>query len=292
MTPYLLAASDITVRELLFCRSFWGIVLAAISLGLLIPQRMKYGRTVGGLLMIVAAGLLGSDLPLLTNWVAQSTFWIVAAVTLGSAVGTISSPSPVHAAIWFAMSLLGTAGLFFMQGAQFLGVATVIVYAGAIVVTFLFVIMLAQPEGHAVYDRITWGWYPKTFSVLAAAGMVGILTMLLAGLREQAYAGPSVCKPIASADKGEASDVLAPSLGGQENEEAISKAIIQGTAVPPVEPNPVLDADHMAVLGGQLFSKHLISIELAGTLLLAALVGAVAICMFGKPHSNIEEALR
>ncbi len=54
-------------------------------------------------------------------------------------------------------SLLGTAGLFLFQGAQFLSIATVAVYAGAIVVTFLFVLMLAQPEGHAFYDRIGWG---------------------------------------------------------------------------------------------------------------------------------------
>ena len=59
------------------------------------------------------------------------------------------------------MSLLGTAALFLLQGAQFLGIATVAVYAGAIVVTFLFVLMLAQPEGHAFYDRISWGFTPR-----------------------------------------------------------------------------------------------------------------------------------
>jgi NADH-quinone oxidoreductase subunit J len=285
MLPQLLAATDITVRELVVCRTFWGIVLAALSLGLLVPQRIRHGKTVGGLLLIVAAGLLGSDLPLLSNWIAQSIFWVVALVTLGSAVGTISAQSPVHAAIWFAMSLLGTAGLFFMQGAQFLGVATVIVYAGAIVVTFLFVIMLAQPEGHATYDRITWGWYPKTFSVLAAAAMVGILTMLLSGLRDQALAGPSVASATTTGK-----ETATQSREERANEAAEVTAITDGTATP--SSNPVLIPDHMAGLGGYLFSRHLVSIELAGTLLLAALVGAVAIAMFGKPASKIEEALR
>ena len=64
-------------------------------------------------------------------------------------------------AIWFAISLLGTAGLFLFEGAQFIGVATVAVYAGAIVVTFLFVLMLAQPEGLAFFDRMSWGTVPK-----------------------------------------------------------------------------------------------------------------------------------
>ena len=43
-----------------------------------------------------------------------------------------------------------------LQGAQFLAVATVVVYAGAILVTFLFVLMLAQPEGRTYYDRLSW----------------------------------------------------------------------------------------------------------------------------------------
>src|SRR6266513_5930148 len=99
--------------------------------------------------------------------------WLLALVTLAGAVATVSSQSPVYSAIWFATSLLGTAGLFFFNGAQFLGVATVVVYAGAIVVTFLFVIMLAQPEGHSAYDRITWGGLPKVLAIVTAGLVVG-----------------------------------------------------------------------------------------------------------------------
>jgi NADH-quinone oxidoreductase subunit J len=237
----------------------------------LIPRRVANGKVIGGVLAIIALGLWGSDLPLLRDWMAQGTFWVLAAVVLGAAVGTISSPSPVHAALWFAMSLLGTAGLFFLQGSQFLGVATIVVYAGAIVVTFLFVIMLAQPEGHATYDRISWGWFPKAFSVLSAAVMVGVLTMLLGGIRDQAL---SAAAPVAD-----------PTPDVTRAGEPV---------VAPAKPiNPVLaPAEHMAGLGGYLFSRHLISVELAGTLLLAALVGAVAIAIQGSRRSNIEEALR
>ena len=62
----------------------------------------------------------------------------------------------MYCAIWFALTLVGTAGIFMLQGAQFLGVATIVVYAGAILVTFLFVLMLAQPGGDAFYDRVSW----------------------------------------------------------------------------------------------------------------------------------------
>ena len=68
--------------------------------------------------------------------------------------------------------LLGTAGLFLFTGAQFLAVATTVVYAGAILVTFLFVLMLAQPEGKAAYDRVSWE------ALLAAATGIVILAVL------------------------------------------------------------------------------------------------------------------
>jgi NADH-quinone oxidoreductase subunit J len=263
-----LAATSLDWREVLACRTFWSLLLGAIGLVLLCTPQIRYGKTLGGALAIIAAGLLAADMPLLSNGIAQGLFWLLAAITLVSAVGTISSQSPVYAAIWFAMSLLGTAGLFFFNGAQFLGVATLVVYAGAIVVTFLFVIMLAQPEGRADYDRISWGWFPKTFSVLAAATMVGILTMLLAGMKNEALA--------------------------KDADQPISFAI-------PAEPTPIetvpgdlLHPDHMAGFGRYLFSRQLISIEIAGTLLLAALVGAVAIAIQGKPRLStaIEEALQ
>ena len=62
-----------------------------------------------------------------------------------------------------------------MAGAQFLGIATVAVYAGAIVVTFLFVLMLAQPGGHAMYDRISWGWLPRFLGSLLALRKAGLI---------------------------------------------------------------------------------------------------------------------
>ena len=65
----------------------------------------------------------------------------------------ITSRDPVYAALWFALATLGVCGLFLLQSAPFLAAATIIVYAGAIIVTFLFVIMLAQQQGRSVYDH-------------------------------------------------------------------------------------------------------------------------------------------
>ena len=74
------------------------------------------------------------------------------------------------------MTLTGTAGLFLLAGAEFLAVATIVVYAGAILVTFLFVLMLSQPEGHTSYDRRSW---EAMISAFTGAVLVGILTTMI-----------------------------------------------------------------------------------------------------------------
>lgn len=259
----LLAQASIDWKHVCQCPTFWALSAGALGLWLLLPARHWLGKRLGLLLLAVAASLFAYDLPLLGNWLDQGVYWLLALITLGAAVATISSQSPVYSAIWFATSLLGTAGLFFFNGAQFLGVATVVVYAGAIVVTFLFVIMLAQPEGHSAYDRLTWGGLPKILGVVTAGLFLGILMQMLGPLKRDAV------KPVSP--------------------EAIAQAHNNLVAA-----DGILAEKHMANLGRHLWSEHLISIELAGTLLLVALVGAVAIVSFGHPRlsDRIEEALR
>src|SRR5438045_3662412 len=129
---FCLGAIGITWEHVLRCPTFWGLAIGALGLWLLLPTRFRFGNSVGGVLVAVAGALFAFDLPLLGNWVDQGVFWLLALITIGGGVAMIASQSPVYSAIWFAMSLLGTAGLFLFNGAQFLGVATVVVYAGAI----------------------------------------------------------------------------------------------------------------------------------------------------------------
>ena len=178
----------------------WSLVLALVvgtwALVYLIPPSTRRRRMAGAVLglfslFLILAGVMAS----LVNVPAQFVFWILSGTLLISAVAAVSSPSPLYSAIWFALSLLATAGLFVFQGAQFLGVATIVVYAGAIVVTFLFVIMLAQPEGRDTFDRISWGWYAKPVSAIMAALLVGVLTFALQGVANQRLAEPAAHHP-------------------------------------------------------------------------------------------------
>ena len=203
---------------------------------------IRLGHILAGAgLVVLAIGLPKlSQLETFGEWVNQITFWILAAASIGCAAAAVTVHNPVYTAIWFAGSLLGVAGLFLFQNAQFLGFATIVVYAGAIVVTFLFVLMLANPEGHAMYDRISWAKFPAPIMILAAAGFVIIVAMSF------------LSQPLKPANTG----------------------------------GSVQAADHVARLGGELFAKHLVSVEVAGTILLVALVGAIAIMIQGKQQAR------
>jgi NADH-quinone oxidoreductase subunit J len=217
----------------------WGLAVAAFGLWIMIaaPQRgtRRFGEVVGGVGLIV----LAIGLPAVGPTLHQTLFWLMALTAVGSAAIAVSARNPVYTAVWFALSLLGVAGLFLFQQAQFLGVATVVVYAGAILVTFLFVLMLAQPDGHASYDRLSWSRFAPPMAVLAATLLVGIV---LAACHEP----------------------LPPRASGGD----------------------VLSSHHMARLGSELFARHLIAVEVAGTLLLVALVGAIAIVIHGRTEAR------
>ena len=74
-------------------------------------------------------------------------FYVCGAVFLGGGVAMVTSRSAVAAACWLILAFLGAAGLFAALAAPFLAVLQVLIYAGAIMVLFLFVIMMLQRPG-------------------------------------------------------------------------------------------------------------------------------------------------
>jgi NADH-quinone oxidoreductase subunit J len=226
-----------------------GGALATLSLVLLVTIPISAAFSGGGSVSDSQSTVLWelNDQPA----AACYTFHILAFVSLASAVMMITSRNPVYSALWFAMVLLGNSGLYLLQGAEFLSAATIIVYAGAIVVTFLFVIMLAQPEGAARYDR-----YSREPLL---AGITGLI--------------------LASALVGTLHYTARLELRGGTTEIAVLPApelIAEQTAMPGDthlhNPN-----EHVLGLGRALFLDHVVSVEVIGLLLLAAVVGAMLI---------------
>ena len=281
----------------------WGVVAGAISLLLLIPGSSQRARTPGLGFAAAALILLGLGMGRADSLGAQLSFWVLAALTVGSAGAAIAMRSAVYSAIWFAVSLLGTGGLFCLQNAQFLGVATVVVYAGAIVVTFLFVVMLAQPEGHDAYDRISWGPLAKPVIVGSAAVLLGLVlgtvgpALGVLGAKAKTTAKATVKTaaktaetPSDSAAKSKAESgakagvktVVTESPSTKGDETAVGAAVTEPSLPNRSAIDTIDGRGHMARLGSVLFSRHLLAVELGGTLLLAALVGAVAIVIQGR----------
>ena len=73
-------------------------------------------------------------------------FYLIAALILGATVAAVTRRNMVYAVIYLVLSFFGTAMLFFLLGAPFLAALEVIIYAGAIMVLFLFIIMMIHTE--------------------------------------------------------------------------------------------------------------------------------------------------
>ena len=253
-----------------------GAVLATVaSLWLLLPNGRDNASTrwLGTLLGLAALAAFIATGRRLGGLGEEAVFLIVSLVAVISAAATIVSRSPVYAAIWFAMSLAGVAGVLLVLGAQFLGVATIVVYAGAILVMFLFVLMLAQPAGLAPYDRVS---NEPFLSALAGAVLLGVLSLSIGRLS----AGPSTCCELPS--RGSATPATAtPSTAAGVATPAAANTTAAAAGAISTATDP-LAKNHVARLGGELFGRHLVAVEAAGVLLLVALIGAIAVVSRGE----------
>ena len=106
------------------------------------------------------------------------TFWIGGALTVGSGLMMISRRNAVASVMWLVSAFLGMALLFFGMDAAFIGVLQILVYVGAILVLFLFVIMLRNltPSGLQRIDRPRL----KVVGLASAFAFIGLIVGLVA----------------------------------------------------------------------------------------------------------------
>ena len=101
-------------------------------------------------------------LPTMTFFTAQTAlqtaFYYMAAVSVASALLAVTRKNPVHSMLWVLALFLHVAGIFLLLGAEFLAAVQVIVYAGAILVFYLFVLMLLDLPGEEARPRFGAHW--------------------------------------------------------------------------------------------------------------------------------------
>ncbi|MCG8409374.1 MAG: NADH-quinone oxidoreductase subunit J [Phycisphaerales bacterium] len=204
-----------------------------------------------GLFVLLLAVTLGGLVLLFDRLLGESAnrfvFSILALLGVGGAVRVVTHPRPVYSALYFILVVLSTAALIIYVGAEFLGVALVIVYAGAILVTYVFVIMLSQQSTEATESRFASVLdYDRSAREPVWAVLAGFILMA------------TVAAIIVKRDWSDWDEVSAAAMTEKNTLE----------------------------LGKMLMTEFAISVELAGVLLMVAMIGAIAVAKKRIPHAS------
>ncbi|MFO7766237.1 MAG: NADH-quinone oxidoreductase subunit J [Pelovirga sp.] len=113
--------------------------------------------------------------------IATLMFYLLGAVALGATVMAIIQRNPVYAVIYLVKSIFSLALIFYLLGAPLIAALQVIIYAGAIMVLFLFVVMMLEVTPTNAATRTAPGWFHWGPVLLLALTLV-VLTLMLIGL--------------------------------------------------------------------------------------------------------------
>lgn len=128
-------------------------------------------------------------------------FFFLATVAVAAALGMLLARSPVYSALWLVLNLFCVAGLYLTLNASFIGVVQILIYAGAIMVLFLFVIMLLNLSALPQLQEIDW-----TRGVAFVLGLV-LLSQLLYVVSLQFDLGVDAVSPETAAEVGSAASL-------------------------------------------------------------------------------------
>lgn len=173
-------------------------------------------------------------------------FYAFATIATIAGLLVVLSRNPVHSVLWLILAFLSAAGLFVLLGAELLAMLLVIVYVGAVMVLFLFVVMMLDIDFAALRPALA-----EHFPIGALIAVVLLVELGLV-LAHERFADPAV--------------VLAPvTTPGLTNAEAI---------------------------GSVLYTENVVLFQLAGLILLVAMVGAIVLTLHSRPGVRRQDAIR
>jgi len=284
------------------------IATAVAAAGLLIVLSSSAGPARAGGGVIGLAGLvwlflLASPIPGGVGDVTIEVFFLVFAATAVSAgVQMIRSPRPVYSALFFVLVVMSVCGMLVMLEAFFMAFALVIVYAGAILITYMFVLMLAQQASDAShqgeapeYDRSPRD--PAAAVCVAALFMAVVVNVTFTGLNDLAPAASDadrlradaalLAKTPRAVQRQIGADIVLPesldgSIAVQGNELVLHARSSAGDAVDV----PLTAPGNTSHVGWSLVARFPASLELAGVILLMAMFGAVVLARRQIDHAE------
>jgi NADH-quinone oxidoreductase subunit J len=225
-------------------------VLAGLGTVLMLPGRRDASFRKLGAVVLLAAVLIFASLLVRRIGGASGTgvgpyFWIFSAIALFGAIRVVTHTQPVYSALYFVLTVFASAGLFLLLDAEFMAAALILIYAGAILVTYVFVIMLAaeaMPSGTGangnkvalmgLADHDAVSREPFAAAVIGFA-LMGVMLFLI-------FDRAQMIEPV----------------------HATASTVVTGNT---------------QALGAYLFKSQIVNLELAGLLLTIAMVGAIVI---------------
>jgi NADH-quinone oxidoreductase subunit J len=157
-------------------------------------------------------------------------FYVFAAILLFAAFRVVTTRNPVHAALWLVLSFFSAAAIWLLLQAEFLAIALVLVYVGAVMVLFLFVVMMLDVNFEKLRERFR--------SYIPVAAVVGILVLI---------------------------EMALVIVGG---------FFAPGSPAPPEAPAAY---SNTKALGMLIYTQYAYPFEIAGFILLVAIVAAIAL---------------
>jgi NADH-quinone oxidoreductase subunit J len=215
--------------------------------------------------------------------VQSALFYAFSAVMLFASFRVITARNPVHAALYLVLAFFQASGIWMLLKAEFLSIALVLVYVGAVMVLFLFVVMMLDIN----IDSIRQGFW-KHFPLAATVGAVIALELaavLLGGFR------------ISEPQKQMAAQVISPAAVSAVAPVGSASAALDAASAA-LATAPVADVGHVVVaqasntksLGILLYTEYLYPVQVAALILLVALIAAIALTLRARKDSKFQNA--
>lgn len=164
----------------------------------------------------------------------QLIFFAFAGLLIGAALMTILAQNAVRSALFLVLAFFAAAGLWILLQAEFLGLVLVLVYVGAVMTLFLFVVMTLNPDSESAQQK---RWHYLPYAIMIIGFFVGLIIYIT-----------------------------------QANHAALS---ISTSLLP-------IDYSNTKALGDVLYTQYVYPFELAGALLLLAIIAAISLTFRGR----------
>lgn len=221
-------------------------------------------------------------------------FFVFSAVLLFAAFRVITARNPVYAALYLVLTFFQASAIWMMLSAEFLAITLVLVYVGAVMVLFLFVVMMLDINVDTLREGF-WKHFPLAagFGVLIALEMSAVL---LGGFRATEVAQVATAQ-VTTANTTASAPVPASATASMSASQAASNATVASTVASAtmVVSKPTVATASAAssatisntrALGILLYTEYVFPVQIAAVILLVAIITAIALTLRGRKDSR------